>query len=718
MSMNRNRVAGSLTFCTIVRYDLLGRVQILAESIRAHHPCASLFVLVLDPPGQARDDRFDVVKLEELGLPDLPQLRFLCTAAGLTRVTRPYLLTHLSTLHGARHLVSVDPELVLVGHLRSLERSLARHPLVVAPHLATPRSAEDALPDDPSFVALACGTEADAYLNWWRRAVNGTGQSEERQRWADRVWIDLVPGVVRRGGLSETEPRYGWGSFDNGVGISDLVRRCYLKLGTAAAAFGDPFATAGKSFYAYLTTPQGGTNLSLLLREIYDQRPDLHAQFPDVANRDRAAFLHWAATSGAREHGLDSVLVTAQPATPGTQPATQGRTILAGGPVTERFGINVMGYFQSEKGVGEHARSTVRALKGAGIPHVLNNCVDLGSSNVDLTCTDFTGQNPYPVNLIVLNADAGPSLAHDMPGYLKGRYNIGYWNWELERFPEEWRGAFQYFDEIWALSTFTRDSIARVSPIPVLTIPTAIVVPPARPSSISRQRLRVRPHAFLFLFAFDFHSHLARKNPLAVIEAFRRAFPSRRDVALVLKTSRSQAAPLEFSEVLLACQGQPNIHIVREVLSRTEMYDLLRLCDAYVGLHRSEGFGLPLAEAMALGKPVIATGYSANVDFMNESNSYPVRYRMVAIEEDHGPYRKGAEWADPDVEHAAEQLRRVVEEPEAARAVAERARADMARLFSPQAVGQQMRDRLNAIVRRGVALGDPRFVLNTESRAA
>src|SRR5262249_33541663 len=153
-----------------------------------------------------------------------------------------------------------------------------------------------------------------------------------------------------------------------------------------------------------------------------------------------------------------------------------------------------------------------------------------------------------------------------------------------------------------------------------------------------------------------------RKNPLAAVEAFQRAFAGRRDVVLALKVNHAQAAPTEFAEVVTACRGQPNIRIVREILSREEMLGLLHACDAYVALHRSEGYGLPLAAGMGMGKPVIATNYSANVDFMNEGNSLPVRYRLVPIERTAGPYRRGAIWADPDVGHAAEQMRRVVED--------------------------------------------------------
>ena len=533
----------------------------------------------------------------------------------------------------------------------------------------------------------------------------------ERNGLTKTVWIDPVPGVIRRDGPSKIEEAYGWGRFDNGVVVTELVRRCYLRLGSAAAAFGDPLATTGRSFFAYVTTPDE-SNLSPLLRELYDERPDVRVHFPDVAGRDRDAFVYWAATLGARDHGLDPVLLGARPSTCGTR----GAMAAHGVPVSEHFGANLLGFFQSEKGMGEHCRGTARSLQAVNVPIALNNWVDPGSSNLDTAFCDFTSENPYPVNVIHLNASDAPYFAYEMPGYLKGRYNIGYWNWELEWFPEEWRISFQFFDEIWARRRRLRAIPSRrVSPIPVYTIP--IAIPAASPGSASRARFRLPPHAFLFLFAFDFHSFFARKNPLAVVEAFRRASPRAR-CGTRGKLVHWESTPMEFAEVLTACRGQPNIRILREVLSRGEMYDLLRLCDSYVGLHRSEGFGLPLAEAMALGKPVIATGYSANVDFMNDSNSYPVRYQMVAIEKDHGPYRKGAEWADPDVDHAAEQMRRVVEEPATARAVATRARADIARSLSPLAVGQKMRDRLNAILHQHRAASGTRPVSLVEILAA
>jgi glycosyltransferase involved in cell wall biosynthesis len=232
----------------------------------------------------------------------------------------------------------------------------------------------------------------------------------------------------------------------------------------------------------------------------------------------------------------------------------------------------------------------------------------------------------------------------------------------------------------------------------VYRIPFAIQLPAVPPELVSRRRFALPQKAFVFLYAFDFHSYLARKNPMAILEAFRRAFGSRRDVVLALKTTHGDQVPASFAELVAACQGQDNIRILEQVLPREDMLALLQVCDAYVSLHRSEGFGLPLAEAMAAGKPVVATGYSSNVDFMTEANSLPVRYRRIAIDSDYGPYRRGAEWADPDVEHAAEQMRRLVDTPELAAQLGAKARADVERTLRPEVVGRLVQQRLSAIM--------------------
>src|SRR5262249_23746268 len=130
--------------------------------------------------------------------------------------------------------------------------------------------------------------------------------------------------------------------------------------------------------------------------------------------------------------------------------------------------------------------------------------------------------------------------------------------------------------------------------------------------------------------------------------------------------------------------------LVDRVLSRAETLMLMNSADCYVSLHRSEGVGLTLAEAMLLGKPVIATAYSGNLDFMNRGNSLLVDYRRTRLEEDAWPYPKGSVWAEPSIEHAAELMRWVIEHPAEANALGEQARRDLRELMSLEAYGQRL----------------------------
>src|SRR5262249_14838726 len=198
----------------------------------------------------------------------------------------------------------------------------------------------------------------------------------------------------------------------------------------------------------------------------------------------------------------------------------------------------------------------------------------------------------------------------------------------------------------------------------------------------------------IFLFVFDVHSVLARKNPSGLIEAFERAFGHDEDVRLVLKLVHGDES---VRRTLLGQAADPRVILIDRVLDRPELNSLVVVSDCYVSLHRSEGFGVTMAEAMALGKPVIATGYSANMDFMNAGNSFPVRYELVRLQGDHGSYPEGSTWAEPDVEHAAELMRLVYESPARAREVALRGERDIWRYLSPASVGERIRERLIAI---------------------
>lgn len=359
-------------------------------------------------------------------------------------------------------------------------------------------------------------------------------------------------------------------------------------------------------------------------------------------------------------------------------------------------GVNVCGFIDGEFGLGEAVRSTVRALESQGIPTAVNNLnAQLTHRRDDKSITVTGNDNPYPINIIQVNGNWLPEFKSQFrDDYLKGKYNIAYWAWEQSEPPDSWRAALADFDELWVLSSFCVEAFAAISHVPVLKMPLSVL---AKPTGVSREQLGLRKNAFLFVFAFDFVSTFERKNPIAVVEAFKNAFVDQKDVHLFIKSINGWMLKDEMQRLKDAIGGTSNISFVDRVWDRNEMNGLIENCDCYVSLHRSEGFGFTMAEAMSYGKPVIATDYSANTEFMDANNSLPVRYELVELDRDIGPYKAGSQWAEPDIGHAAEQMIFAVNSRPEMEQLAERARIHASVRFSPETVGQRMKMRLECI---------------------
>ncbi len=363
------------------------------------------------------------------------------------------------------------------------------------------------------------------------------------------------------------------------------------------------------------------------------------------------------------------------------------------------FGVNVFGFLKGEFGLGEAARLTAKALKKNDVPISLVNF----ESKIPHRCEDTTFSaseyevEEYAINLIQINPQSiDEFLTHplDYKKYLKGKYNIAYWAWELLDFPDEHVKYFSLFDEIWTPSNYCVEAISQKSSIPVLKFSHPVT---ENTSSLGREDLDLPKDKFIILTFFDYHSSINRKNPLAVVEAFKKAFGEDEKVLLVIKTSDDRKFPKESSMLKQAIGNLANIKIINKVISKEEVEGLMKNCDCLISLHRSEGFGLTMAEAMSVQKPVVATYYSGNTDFMNINNSFPVQYKLVSLENDYALYKKGNTWADANVDHASELLKKVVYNLEETAIIAKKGWEDIWADLSLEAVGAKMKKRLELI---------------------
>ncbi len=359
-------------------------------------------------------------------------------------------------------------------------------------------------------------------------------------------------------------------------------------------------------------------------------------------------------------------------------------------------GVNVVGYLKGELGVGEAARQLIAALDSRAIPVMPTNR-HLPDTRMEhpFACLTAPAHGPFAVNLICENALGMARCAEAMgEGFFAERYTAGLWFWEVSTFPDVWDEAFGHLDEVWVASEHVGEAMRTRSPIPV----TKILLPlePEAPVAVGRRELGL-PEGFCFLFIFDHNSVLERKNPLGLIDAFARAFEPGGGASLAIKVINGDKRPPDRDRLRAAVAQRPDVHLIERFHTAGEKNALIAGCDCYVSLHRSEGFGLTLAEAMWFARPVIATGYSGNLEFTTPENSFLVDYVMRPIGSGADPYPPEGEWADPDLEHAAWLMREVFERPDDAAERARRGARHIRERHSPQAAGRAIEARLQEI---------------------
>lgn len=356
------------------------------------------------------------------------------------------------------------------------------------------------------------------------------------------------------------------------------------------------------------------------------------------------------------------------------------------------FGVNLIGFAQGELGIGEDIRQVALALAAYDIPVcIIDFAPGKNISQADDSARRLMSDEPrYGINVFCLTGiETTRYVCERGLSTVEGRYNIGLWPWELPDWPENCRHAYACVDEIWGISEFTANAHRFAAPRPV--IPMGLPVELGTVGKQTRRDFGLPDDAYLFAFAFDLSSSTARKNPEGLIDAFQRAFPvkQKEEVGLVLKVSNPETKCRLWKRIRRAARRDRRIHLIERNMRRPELLALMNACDCYVSLHRGEGFGRSLAEAMLLGKQVIATGFSGNLDFCREPRVALVRHSMTPLAKEDYMWGEGQSWAEPDIEHAAQLMREVRVSPR------DTSKGDFP--FSPSVVGARYAARLREI---------------------
>lgn len=480
----------------------------------------------------------------------------------------------------------------------------------------------------------------------------------------------------------------------SGLRIDPLMRKLYRQARDTGSLGRSPADAEGEQeFLAWLQAPAPeAREISRYLYALWIERGDLQRAFPYVESSDVPAFQRWCWGDG-REVIPEPLLPQRPEEEP---PALATAPMQAPPPMPQRrFGVNVVGYLRAELGVAEVARQIIGGLDLAAVP-VRPIALEVESSRQGhhYVAAEDLGA-PFPVNVVCVNADMVPAFAQQAgSSFFEGKRTVGVWWWELDVFPDVFSDAFQHVDEVWVGSRFIADALSAISTVPVLAMPLPLQWPSVAPLQPGEHAW---PDAFTFLYSFDYNSVFARKNPLAVIDAYRRAFDPTDGAALVIKSINHERHPELHALVADAASGRPDIQLRSEYLPAQDKDRLMASADCYVSLHRSEGFGLTMAEAMWHGTPVIATGYSGNVDFVDDESGWLVGYDLTEVGDGAGPYPAAARWADPDVEAAARAMRSAFEDPQEAQRRGAVGAARLRERHAPASAGKAMRERLEVL---------------------
>ena len=739
-----------LEIFTIITKSHLVYARTLWESISRYHPDLKLYVLLADTvDNYFEPDRepFHWIYLSDLSDQQrLKQMCFYYTPFELCCALRGMLHEYIYENTNLDYWLFLDSDLMVFAPLDDIFKQLESHSILLTTHSHMPLVDEQYVDYheisflkaglyNAGFLGLKRCEPTYKFIKWFKERLiyysfNDPNLGEPRGLFVDQLWLNLVPqffeqvGIVSHSGANighwnlwqrnlakdrngqftaDGKPLLfvhfsGW-DIDNpaqvslhnpmyndkSIGIWQELAQIYRQ-----SLLDNGYETTINYPYKYATFKTGET-IKVKQRRLY------YDALKKGQNIEKSPFLSYTDFYFNFMNNSTSDLVNQ-----GITESNQSQSI----PPEQLPGINVAGFLRSELGIGEVARGYITVMQSLNFEVNLQDFSQFSHSRKgDETFTNFSEHNPHEVNLICVNPDLLPDFLETFgTEYLENKYNIASWYWELPEFPPKWQSCFlQYFQEIWVGSNYVYESLIKHSPIPVVKVQPVVGFKLNR--TYNKHDFGLDNDEFIFLFMFDFLSIFERKNSLALVEAFLKAFQPDEPVRLVLKCINGDKDTNNF-EILKEAISERRITLMDDYLSKEQKNGLLSICDCYISLHRAEGFGLTLAEAMFLEKPVIATSWSGNMDFMNINNSYLVKYKLTPLKQDYGPYRKGQIWAEPDLAHAAQLMRQVYDNPQEAKSLAQQAAEDIRKLHSPLITSKQIQARMQTISQSKIYQGE------------
>ncbi len=616
---------------TICATNYFSHALTLGHSLYKTNPDYRFIIFMIDEvPKYIKDNNFgfEVISIKNLHIPNLSYIIKEYSITEFATSVKPFCFDFIFKKFNSENIIYFDPDILLYDKLEELEKELTKNDIILTPHFFSPPK-DNKQPNELSilncgiynlgFLALKRSENTSNFLNWWsNRLLEYCRIDFCSGMFVDQLWVNLVPIYFNKVSILKNKG-YNMAYWNIHERKLTKTKNGYLVNNKEKLIF---YHFSGYKLNHEISIHSNRTN--------FKNRPDLlniFLEYNKLINENNFTFFNKFEYNPLK--------------------------------IDNDSGVNLYGFINGDFGVAESSKMVKRSLDDLSIPH---NIIEIISNEHSYTKEyQPTKENNFNINIINCNPD--PSFDLIEKKYLKNKYNIGVWYWELDKLPSKWVENSKYFSELWAPSEFiytTLKSSLR-SEINIKRINLPAKIPQKLNKNDCKELLGYSTDTFICLFVFDFHSDIERKNPFSVIETFKRTFTSKENSILIIKTQNGGDSDL--NKIKNYINSDERIIHINDSYSRKDLNILMNSCDVYISLHRSEGLGLTLQESILLEKPILCTNYSGNIDFCLPEWSELVDYTLVPISKD-SMYKKITddglgEWAEPSIDDATNKLSKI-----------------------------------------------------------